>query len=299
MLYDPHLDIFLKVAEAGSFSKAATELYITPSAVIKQVNLFEKSLGVQLFERSPRGLQLTAAGRSLQRDAEGVQAVCNEAAYHAQEAMQEKVDLVRIGMSPITPIEPLSAVWSRVLMLEPKLRYQMIPFDNNKAAAKRILPNLGNTIDMVTGIVDPVILQDNACTGIVLKHEPLCIGVSMRNPLSVKTSLKLEDLAGERLMIPNPGFSGSIDRLRMFLERVHPEIQIVTTDIYTVEAFNHCHDSGDLLLSLKQWSSVHPMIRIIPVEWPYDVPVGILYAKNPSPSVRRFISALRRSVKKD
>ena len=69
MLYDPHLDIFLKAAEAGSFSKAASEMFITPSAVIKQINLFEKDLGVKLFERSARGLQLTAAGRSLQRAA--------------------------------------------------------------------------------------------------------------------------------------------------------------------------------------------------------------------------------------
>ena len=56
MLYDSHLDIFLKVAEAGSFSKAANDLFITPSAVIKQINLFEKNLGVTLFVRGKRHL---------------------------------------------------------------------------------------------------------------------------------------------------------------------------------------------------------------------------------------------------
>ena len=55
-LYNPQLDTFLCVAEAGSFSKAAEKMYITPTAVIKQINLLEGNLGVMLFTRSHRGL---------------------------------------------------------------------------------------------------------------------------------------------------------------------------------------------------------------------------------------------------
>lgn len=49
-------------ADAGSFSKAAEEAYITPTAVIKQINLLEESLGVKLFDCTHRGLTLTKAG---------------------------------------------------------------------------------------------------------------------------------------------------------------------------------------------------------------------------------------------
>ena len=63
------LETFLRVADAGSFSKAAGEAYITPTAVIKQINLLEESLGVKLFDRSHRGLTLTKAGQSLYQDA--------------------------------------------------------------------------------------------------------------------------------------------------------------------------------------------------------------------------------------
>ena len=38
-MYNPQLDTFLHVADAGSFNKAAEESYITPTAVIKQINL--------------------------------------------------------------------------------------------------------------------------------------------------------------------------------------------------------------------------------------------------------------------
>ena len=44
-MYNPQLETFLRVADAGSFNKAAEESYITPTAVIKQINLLEESLG--------------------------------------------------------------------------------------------------------------------------------------------------------------------------------------------------------------------------------------------------------------
>ena len=68
-MYNPQLETFLCVAESGSFNKAAEKLYISPPAVIKQINLLEESLGLQLFVRSHRGLQMTKAGQSLLQDA--------------------------------------------------------------------------------------------------------------------------------------------------------------------------------------------------------------------------------------
>ena len=58
-MYNRQLDVFVKAAELGSFSKAAEALYITPSAVIQQVNGLEERLGVKLFDRSRRGIVLT------------------------------------------------------------------------------------------------------------------------------------------------------------------------------------------------------------------------------------------------
>ena len=48
MMYNPQLDTFICVVEAGSFSKAADKLYISPPAVIKQINSLENNLGWRL-----------------------------------------------------------------------------------------------------------------------------------------------------------------------------------------------------------------------------------------------------------
>lgn len=56
---------FEAVGRNGSFTRAATELCLTQSAVSKQIRTLEDSLGVALFERQARGIRLTAAGADL------------------------------------------------------------------------------------------------------------------------------------------------------------------------------------------------------------------------------------------
>lgn len=77
-MYNPQLETFIRVADAGSFSKAAEQSYITPTAVIKQINLLEADLDVKLFERTHRGLTLTKAGMSLYNDTKYVIQYCKD-----------------------------------------------------------------------------------------------------------------------------------------------------------------------------------------------------------------------------
>ena len=93
-IYNPQLETFLRVADAGSFNKAAEEAYITPTAVIKQINLLEADLGVKLFERSYRGLTLTKAGKSLYQDAKYIIQYCKDSVTRAKNAMQDQFGAV-------------------------------------------------------------------------------------------------------------------------------------------------------------------------------------------------------------
>lgn len=59
------LKYFLKIAELGSVSAAARELFIAQPALSNQVSALEKELGVELFVRTVKGVQLTPAGEKL------------------------------------------------------------------------------------------------------------------------------------------------------------------------------------------------------------------------------------------
>lgn len=65
-IIDHNIKVFLKVAEAGSITKAAKELYISQPAVSKAIGKLEEEFGVQLFIRDRRsGLQLTEKARRI------------------------------------------------------------------------------------------------------------------------------------------------------------------------------------------------------------------------------------------
>ena len=106
-MYNPQLETFLCVADAGSFNKAAEKLYISPPAVIKQINLLEDNLNLQLFVRTHRGLILTEAGKSLYQDAKYIIQYCKDSVTRAKNAMQDSADVIRIGTSPMTPAQVL------------------------------------------------------------------------------------------------------------------------------------------------------------------------------------------------
>lgn len=102
-MYNPQLDTFISVVEAGSFNKAAERLFISPPAVIKQVNLLEENLDLPLFIRTHRGLQLTQAGKSLYQDAKYIIQYCKDSVTRAKNAMEETDHIIRIGTSIMTP----------------------------------------------------------------------------------------------------------------------------------------------------------------------------------------------------
>ena len=95
-MYNPQLETFLRVADAGSFNKAAQKSYITPTAVIKQINSLEETLGVKLFDRSRRGLILTKAGCSMYQDAKYIIQYCRDSVTRAKNAMQEDSNIIRM-----------------------------------------------------------------------------------------------------------------------------------------------------------------------------------------------------------
>jgi LysR family transcriptional activator of nhaA len=67
-----HLRYFWMVAKTGSIARAAAQLHLTPHAISGQLSEFATSLGVQLFRRAGRNLELTEAGRRIARHAEQI-----------------------------------------------------------------------------------------------------------------------------------------------------------------------------------------------------------------------------------
>ena len=296
-MYNPQLETFIRVADAGSFNKAAEESFITPTAVIKQINLLEDSLGVKLFDRTHRGLHLTKAGLSLYHDSKYIIQYCRDSITRAKNAMQEESNIIRIGSSPITPAQLLMELWSRVQALHPNIKFQIVPFENPPENAREILANLGKNIDIVGGIFDDTMLDVRACAGLELIRGPFHCAVSIHHRLATKDKLQLSDLYGENLLLMHRGWSRYVDQLRDDLWQNHPQINIVDFDFYGMDIFNRCENTNDVLLAIPGWANVHPLLKVIPVEWNHCIPYGILHSPTPTPIVQQFLDAAEKVSK--
>lgn len=295
-MYTPRLDTFLRVADAGSFNKAAEESYITPPAVIKQINLLETELDIKLFERTHRGLILTKAGKSLYQDTKYIIQYCRDSVTRAKNAMQECGSIVRIGTSPMTPAQLLVQLWPEIQARCPDIKFQIIPFENTPENAREILANLGKSIDVVGGIFDETMLALRECAGTELSRKKLYCAVSVHHRLAQKDKLTIADLYGETLLMMHRDWSLYIDALRDELWKNHPQIHIVDFDFYSMDVFNRCENSNDVLLAISGWANVHPLLKVIPVEWDFSIPYGLLHSHKPSDVVKRFLKAATEAV---
>lgn len=294
-MYNPQLDTFIKVADAGSFNKAAEDSFITPTAVIKQINLLERSLDVKLFERTHRGLKLTKAGQSLYQDAKYIIQYCRESIVRAKNAMQNEDTVIRIGSSPMTPAQLLVQLWPEFQEYCPDMKFEIIPFENTPENAREILANLGKNIDIIGGIFDQTMLELRNCDGLELSREPFCCAVSIHHPLALKEKLQIHDLYGQNLMLMHRGWSSYVDQLRDDLWKNHSEIHIIDFDFYNTNIFNRCENTNDVLLAIPGWANVHPLLKVIPVEWEYSIPYGLLHSHHPTEPVKKFLLAVKLS----
>ena len=206
--------------------------------------------------------------------------------------MQESEKVIRIGTSPMTPAQILVDLWPKVQKYCPDTKFQLIPFENTPENAKEILGNLGQNIDVVAGIFDETLLDLRKCAGLELTKEPICCAVSIHHPLAQKDRLSVQDLYGEKVMLIKREWSHYVDLLRDDLWKNHPQVRIVDFDFYDVGVFNQCENNNCILMAIENWRYVHPLLKILPVDWNYTIPFGLLHAPNPLPTVQQFLEAV-------
>lgn len=293
MLNLKYLETFIRVTEAGSFHKAADLMYITPSAVIKQVKMLEDEVGAELFRRSPRGLSLTKNGESLYQDGKILLDAAENSLRRAREVSADNDFVLRVGTSPITPADLVAGLWEKVYSEWPQLKIQIVPFQNGGREVNEIFLNFGRDIDILCGVVDPVHLKYRHCSGIPLETYKVNIAVPLSHPFARESSVTLSQLRGEEMMLLSEGKMEVMDRIRKDLKEKEPDIRITDFDIYGIDVFNRCEHTGAVLVTMENWVKAHPTLKMIPVDWNYELEYGLLYAEEPSDKVKRFIDIVR------
>jgi DNA-binding transcriptional LysR family regulator len=230
------LEAFVAAADAGGITRAADRLHIVQSAISASLRRLEGELGTPLFERRARGVVLTDAGRALLPHA--------RATLAAAGAGREAVDAIRGGLRGVVRLgimQSQSPPGSRVSV--PRLLRDFR--DLHPGVELRIGHLSGGSAEMALHVADGsldlafVALPAQAAPAGVeltpLASEPIGLICAAENRLAARTSVRLEDLAGEPIAETPPGWGTRIISERAFaaagLERT-PAFEI--NDISTI-----------------------------------------------------------------
>ena len=300
-MYHYMLETLIAVADCGSFAKAAEKLFISPTAVMKQMNALEKHLDLTLIVRNPNGIKLTPAGELIYSDAKFMIDYSKKSIAAAKALMNSTSSTFHVGTSMLNPAKPFMDLWYRISSAKTQFsnyKLHLVPFEDNHDGILSEIEKLGTKFDFLIGVCDSKAWL-SLCNFLPLGIYRKMIAVP-RDPLADKKQLELSDLYGETMMMVKRGDSPANDYIRNDLEKYHPQIHLKDTPpFYDLEVFNHAAINGCLLLTIECWQHIHPGLISIPVNWDYSIPYGLLYSLHASDTVSDFVEQVKKTMENE
>lgn len=149
-MYNKQLDTFIKVADLGSLNKAAVALYISPTAIMKQINSLEQQINLKLFYRTNKGYLLTEEGKMFYHEAKKIISFSNKTINKIQKYSKEKKFILRIGSSFLNPYNELLEILKKY-NLEDYYKIKIYPFNDDATNVLSIIDSLGTHFDFIIG----------------------------------------------------------------------------------------------------------------------------------------------------
>lgn len=209
------LKYFVSAAQLHSFTRAANEHYISQTAITQQIRALEQSIGVQLFNREKRPVELTPAGAVFLIEAKAILERMEAAVSKTREAATGLVGSLKIGYIKGYERSGLSSWLRRFHKQNPNILISCFRCDTDTLAAGL----LDGDYDMVFTWDSADILQNPQIANCQVESVPLVAVLYRRHPLAQRTSLRREDLKNEHIIYMSPGRAGVSRRDALFEER--------------------------------------------------------------------------------
>ena len=182
----------VEVAKERGFSRAAVNLHVAQQAVSQQVKAVENALGVQLFERTNRGVDLTAAGEAFVQEARRALNAADRVGQLAQAAARGDVGTLRLAYTLATVYETLPALIDALAADHPALRVRP-----REVFAEDIVRLLGD--ERVDVALAPHVGRGPGLDQHPVRVEPFVAAVADDHPLSREREVRLASLAGQTI----------------------------------------------------------------------------------------------------
>src|SRR5918997_2173160 len=223
-----HLRYFLAVAEGLHFGRAAARVHIAQPPLSKQIQQLEQEIGVQLFKRTKRSVELTNAGKIFQREALGILKSLENAVKKARLASWGDTGWLSIGFIASSTYDVLPIILKEFKKRHPEVELvlqEIQSSEQNQALREgRIHVSFARFPKSESGLVFETIYS-----------EQLVAALPQAHPLNKKRSLKLTDLANEPFILqPHPPSPHVDNTMQIFANAgLTPQIVQTVEEIHT------------------------------------------------------------------
>jgi DNA-binding transcriptional LysR family regulator len=287
------LDVLLAVIETGSMGKAANRLNISQPAVSKAVVELEAALGVQLVDRSRRGVVPTPYGLALRK--RGV-AIFNDLRQGVQDIdflLDPTRGEIRIGTTEPLAVAIVTPIIDKLSRKYPQMFFHVVAGDTAALYRDVVERNLEFAICRMIGALP------DELTAEVLFHDSLAIMAAADNPLTRRRKLTLAELANEPWMLfPFDSSFGSVIADAFRRNGHEPPRATVTSLSFNVHS--ELMATGRFLTVLPGFmlrvAGRNPQLKALPVALPSSqLPIGLITLKNRTltPLAQQFIDNVR------
>lgn len=231
------LEIFCRIADYGSINEAARKINMSQPPLSYQIKQLEVELGVELFTRSSRGVELTKAGKLLYARASSLLEYARSTKAEVAEAGKKRVLRLGITSTTVSVMLPYITEFSK--------KYPDVNFEVRDGATYELLEQLLDGIIDVSAARTP--MRTDEVETAVLASEPM-IAVS-------PYSMRVENEGGIRLC--------DLSGVPLILYRRYRELILSTFTKRNIEpdVFCICDDARDALLWVKEGlaTAIFPM----------------------------------------
>ncbi len=228
-----HLHYFWAVAQEGGIARASERLHLTPQTISGQLSILEDTLGVALFSRVGRNLELTENGRLILSYADEIFSLGNELEEVIHQLPSNKPHLFKVGVVDVLPKSIAHQILKPALQMPESVRMTC-----REASLDTLLAELSmHQLDLV--LADRPIPSTVSTQGYSHKLGECAVSFFANDKLkSVLTGEFPKCLDGAPLLLPSSGsqLRSSIDKWLNKLH-IHPRIIAEFDDSALMKAF--------------------------------------------------------------
>jgi len=222
------LRYLVAVAEEGSFSRAAAKVRVAQPSLSQQIRKLEAEVGQPLFDRLPRSVVLTEAGRCLIDYARQILASIGDARRCVDEFKNEVAGRLAVGAIPTIAPYVLPELVGKFQKHYPEVTLEIVE-DVTDGIARRVEAGELDVALASTCQQSPTLRRES------LGSEPLLALVPKGHPLAKKTLVAMDDLKSQRFLLLHEMhcLSQQVNHL-LAARRLRPEIALAGSQLGTI-----------------------------------------------------------------